>query len=178
MKYLDLVVDCFHVTKLADGGMLFFPSGVHRGGYVVPSAAEFERLRRVARSKLIAFLLAFVFCECLMEWQVYDRVTAFGIYFVLCGVAWVADQTWARTQCRRLETYSDKLTYRDVMSNHARLYTASQLKRNKLGAYAFVLRIAAVAVPERWPPRIAMVPIAPFIFYAIIFRELLVVKRP
>ena len=115
MGYFDALANaCF--KKTTDGKWTFYPYGILGRGYVVPSEAEYDRLHRNYKSIMVVTLLLIIAAI----WSIFIPFPYQLISLSLLVVFIIFYMVWARAQCHNLAPASEKLTYKEALSNETR----------------------------------------------------------
>ncbi len=165
MGYFDVITNA-SCKKAADGQWLFYPHGVLGHGYVIPSDAEFDQLRRNLKYLWIITLL-------MMVATFWKPVIAFSVWLVL----FVAYLIWARLHCRNLARSSEKLTYTESIFNETRSLGPGILWLSEIFSILLILYgvILLIADPSQW--LLALVMIVVFAACAFIWARMLRIKQ-
>jgi len=166
--YFDALTSSSFKTK-EDGTRLFFPWGTFGRGYSVPSAEEFERLRRGVKAYLMVALPLSITLALVISG------TWAGI--VLLPFLIVPYVLWARAQCRRLGQTDERRTLGEVYAAQARTHSAITLWVFEIASLALVAaEVFSLAMdPTNWASALAS--ISAFGLFAVAFGWMLRAKR-
>jgi hypothetical protein len=166
--YFDaLTSTTFRTTD--DGRRLFFPWGSLRGGYVVASQVDYERLRRLVKAYLAGALVLII-----------GLISARA--YLLCfaaAAAWCALYIgWATWTVRGLQPSNETLTLHEATAVHARAHSPIFLWAALIASLGFVAGgVLVLAVdPRQW--LIAASSILFFGFCAVRFVQMISLRRP
>jgi hypothetical protein len=165
--YFDaLTSTTFRTTD--DGQRLFFPWGSLRGGYVVASEADYERLRRLVKAYLVVALVLIIG---LMSARAYLLGFAAAAAWCALYIAWA---TWT---VRGLQRSNETLTLREATAVHARAHSALFLWAALIVSLGFVASgVFVLAVdPGQW--LIAASSILFFGFCVVRFLQMITLRR-
>jgi hypothetical protein len=177
MGYFDaLTSSAFKTTN--DGQRLFFPWGILTQGYVIPTEADFERLRHDYKN-IMKFTMIFSLLFVIVLWNFSSWSFLFkGIVTVAFLLVYiVAYNVWVRFRCHNLSPAHEKLTYSECAANQARTFSTVQLWLFEVGSLAFVAGGVWILLtdPNQW--LIAVSSIAFFGLCAVVFTRMIVIKR-
>jgi len=140
-----------YITKLADGAFktdaegrrVYFPNGIFGSGRIVPSDAEYERLRRRLARFIGAGMTVGPALALSLIWVPIWLVLAVGAVVVLSEVGvliWLRRRAWSRWAVS-----AERLSYREVVERSPRTLASWLLLGTSLPVLAMALGLAVLA---------------------------------
>lgn len=167
MGYFDAITSGSFKTA-PDGRQLFFPWGVIGHGYVIPTDAEYHRLRRQTKI-YTAVSLALIIAVAMMQ----HFLWTLGVG----GVLMAAYAAWAYVQMRRLQPTDERLSYRESLSTQAFLHNKVVLWAMEVVSILYVVTglVILVVDPQSW--LIALGSVVFFGACAVVFARMLMLRK-
>jgi hypothetical protein len=173
MRFLDFSNSTF---KAANGGRrVFLPWGPLGRGYIVPSEAEFHRLRKKVKIFLVISFIGLLAALPVVSSQADFRGFILVIYY------FVPYQIWVYSQCRHLERADEGLTFHERIAKQSRTVPINFLWVSEITALGFVVAgIIIITIDWRaWYYSLAAIGAIVFFGYrAIIAAKMLLAKKP
>ncbi len=174
MGYFDAITSA-SFKKSAGGQLLFYPYGILGRGYVVPSEAEFEKLRRSYKYMwVVSFVLIFV-----VVWILLAATTTWlpFIFLPVVAIYLIAFMLWVRARCRNLAPSGEKMTYTEAISNETRGLSSRFLWVFEILSILLILYgvILLIADPSQW--LLALVMIVVFAACAFVWARMIRMKQ-
>jgi hypothetical protein len=166
-RYSDLLTTGFIKTG-ADGRKIVYPWGRYGNGYIIPSNDAYERLNDLLKVYIVVGIWLFL------------PITIPGhyVFAAIIMALWLALYwIWMRIEMRGLERTRERLTYREGISNIARLTPRWLLWIEAILMSVFVVAgiLSLIIEPGKW--MISLAGIVFFGFGAVMFVAMLVMQR-
>lgn len=153
----------------ADGRKLFFPWGAMGKGYVIADEASYERIRKTRKILLGS---SFVFIVAALALQ---RQHPFAPYYVAAAYA-AAYGVWARFAVGGLLPTDEKLTMREFMVSHPKVYSPFILWPLEIASLVFVIGGIVMLVKDASSWQSTLSGVVFFSFCAAVFAYVLVLR--
>lgn len=130
----------------ADGRQLYFPWGYWGKGYLIASEADNARVRGWRK------IFVLVACVLIVAALIFQNRNSFTPYSIAIGYI-AAYAVWTRFAVAGLAPTQEKMSAREIMATHPRLYSPLLLWPLEIAALIFVLGGLAVLImdPSDWP---------------------------
>ncbi len=166
MGYFDAISSGSFKT-LPDGRHLFFPFGIFSRGYVIPTEAEYQRLRRHA--KIVTASVVLIIAVAMMQHLLWT--IGVGVVLMIAGAA------WAYLQTRSLQPSEERLSYRESLSTQAFLHNKVFLWVMEVFSVLYVvIGVIILAVdPQKW-----LTAVSAIVFFgacAVVFARMLIMRK-
>jgi hypothetical protein len=174
MGYFDALANASFKTT-ADGQLLFYPYGSLGRGYIIPTKAEFDKLRRTYKYIWIVTLLLIIIAVWISLF-----VTSISFPFIVLPVLLafvIAYMVWARLQCQTLALSSEKLTYGESISNETRGLSSGFLWVFEILSILLILYglVLLIADPSQWLLALGLIVV--FAACAYLWARMILIKK-